>query len=234
MPDKNLPDKVDELLAEVVNKDPLTLASISAVPYFGGVLATFFSAKWLEIYQERTKVLFEQFTEHLNNLDEQAIRRDYFDTPEGMDLLIRAVEESSKTRNDDKRDLITRVLRGAVLNYGRGEYSPEEYLYLISNLTVQELRVARSIYYDRPNFKSEEDWQAWEDSVCAEISIGKEDLHMALSRLASAGLLAPVIAYTDDDAMGVIISPEAHSEEDTRYVITSVFEKLMRFLELGA
>jgi len=52
MGEKNLPAEADEILAEVLNKDPLVLASISAVPYFGSTLATFFSAKWLQIYQE--------------------------------------------------------------------------------------------------------------------------------------------------------------------------------------
>jgi hypothetical protein len=80
MEEKNLPDKVDELLTEVVNKDPIVLASLSAVTYFGGTIAAFFSAKWLNIYQERTKALFEQVTEHLSRLDEQAVRQDYFDS----------------------------------------------------------------------------------------------------------------------------------------------------------
>jgi hypothetical protein len=106
MEEKNLPDKVDELLTEVVNKDPLVLASISAIPFVGGPVATFFSGKWLQVYQERTATLLRQLSKHLSNVDEQAIRRDYFDAPKGMDLLIRAVEESSKTRSDEKRDLI--------------------------------------------------------------------------------------------------------------------------------
>ena len=156
MEEQNLPTKADELIAELANKDPLVLASISAVPYFGSTLATFFSTKWLAIYQERTAALFRKFGEHLNNLDEQTMKQDYFDTAEGIDLLIKAVEQSSRTRGEEKRDLIARILCGAIMDFEESEYSPEEYLYLLSALTVRELRVARSMYENRPEIKERE------------------------------------------------------------------------------
>lgn len=233
MADKNLPDKVDELLTEVVNKDPLLLASLSAVPYFGGTLATFFSAKWLEIYQERTDALLRQFSEHLSNLDEQAIRRDYFDTPEGMDLLIKATEASSKTRSDEKRDLIARILRGAASSQPPGSRSSEEYLNLVSDLTVQDLQVAHAIYRDRPNFEDSETWNRWEYMVGTEIGMDTEDLWLALRRLESAGLLRQIIGYkTKDGSLQIMGASVESGDEGTVYMITSTFEKLMRFLDL--
>jgi hypothetical protein len=75
----------------------------------------------------------------LATVDEQSIRRDYFETPEGFDLLIKAMDESRRTRSDDERDLIARILRGALIDH-EDEYSPEEYLNLLSDLTVQELK----------------------------------------------------------------------------------------------
>jgi predicted transcriptional regulator len=226
---KNLPDKVDELLTEVVNKDPLTLASISAVPYFGGVLATFFSAKWLEIYQERTKALFEQLAEHLNNVDEQAVRRDYFDTPEGMDLLIRAVEESSKTRSDNKRDLIARILRGAVLDYERGEYSPEEYLNLISDLTERELMVASSLYKTRPAWASS--IRMWASKTSRELELDTSDLEMILARLEARGLIqkSEMAAL---DVSGYPPENYKYAPKKSTIFISPMFRKLMDFLEL--
>lgn len=74
------------------------------------------------------------------NVDEQAIKRKYFEAPEGVDLLIKAMDESCRTRSDAKRDLIARILRGALVD-GESEYSPGEYLTLISDLAPQELVV---------------------------------------------------------------------------------------------
>lgn len=41
MEDRNLPDKADELITDLVNKDPLVQAAISLVPYVGGAVSTF-------------------------------------------------------------------------------------------------------------------------------------------------------------------------------------------------
>jgi hypothetical protein len=102
-----------------------------------------------QIVQERNAKLFEQLTKHLADVDEQSIRRDYFETPEGFDRLMKAMDESRRTRSDEKRNLIARILRGALID-GESEYSPEEYLNLISDLTPQELKVLRSAHRQRP------------------------------------------------------------------------------------
>lgn len=231
MDEQDLPSKLDELTTELLNKDPLTLAAISTIPYFGGTIATFFSAKWLTIYQGRTEALFQQFGEHLKNLDGRTIDKDYFDTDEGIDLLIKAVEQSTKTRSEEKRDLIARVLRGAVIDYKQDTYSPEEYLYLISDLTVQELRVARSIHEVRPKTRKES-WYEWEERVCNTVGIDKANLHMMVRRLGSTGLLQPITAGYEESKGIAMYVPEYG--EGGYYMVTEAFDKLMRFLQLDA
>lgn len=70
----------------------------------------------------------------------QAIRKGYFGTPEGYDLLIKALDESHKTSSKEKRELNARILRGAIIDFEQKKYAAEEYLHLISDLTLQELR----------------------------------------------------------------------------------------------
>lgn len=229
MDEKNLPDKVDELLTEVVNKDPITLASISAVPYFGGVLATFFSAKWLEIYQERTAELFRQFSEHLSDLDEQAIRRDYFDTPEGIDLLIKATEASSKTSSNKKRDFIARTLRGAMLDYGRGEYSAEEYLNLISDLTERELVAATFLYNEYRRNSRRTDLRttgirvdSWTRKLGRELGLDETDARIILTRLRTRGLVDIELEE----------NPVRKSNPTRLITVEPAFRKLIKLLEL--
>lgn len=231
MEEKNLPTKVDEFMTELLNKDPLVLASISAVPYFGSTLTTFLSAKWLTIYQERTKAMFDKFGEDLSELDEQSIKKDYFDTDEGIDLLIKATEQSAKTRSEEKRDLIARILCGAVMDHEVGEYSPEEYLNLLSDLTVRELRVARSLYEARPDVNLEGEWNRWEEKINTECGIDKPDLHMTLTRLSSTGLLQRVIARVDGSGATLINVYE--EDESDYYRVTQMFDKLMQFLQLA-
>jgi hypothetical protein len=228
--EKNLPAKADELLTEVLNKDPLVLASISAVPYFGSTLATFFSAKWLQIYQARTKSLFDKFGENLSELDRRTIKEDFFETDEGIDLLIKATEQSARTRSEEKRALIARILAGATsTDAGQGEYSPEEYLNIVADLTDKELEIARTIYTLQQNIsptelEPENKAETW--SLCAEEidkkhDIGANILPLLLNRLYSAGLL---------DLFYVLVP----GSPIPTYWVSPTFEKLMEFLRLEA
>lgn len=231
MREKNLPAKVDELITEMLNKDPLVTASISAIPYFGSTLTTFFTAKWLQIYQERTKELFDRFREYLNELDEQTIKKDYFDTEEGIDLLIKATDQSAKTRSEEKRTLIARILTGAASTYAwRGEYSPEEYLNIVADLTHKELEIARTIYTlqdgisptELESGNMAERWRLYEGEISKKHDIGVDTLPLLLNRLHSAGLL-------DSFYPSVWPSPNPHQPT---YWVSPAFKNLMEFLRL--
>lgn len=231
MEEKNLPDKIDELLTEVVNKDLLVLASLSAVPYFGSTMATFFSAKWLQVYQDRTDSLFRRFGEHLSTLDEQTIKRDYFDTPEGIDLLIKATEQSTRTGSEEKRDLIARILAGATSSHTeQGNYTPEEYLNIVASLTGKELEVARTIYDLQRNISSPleydadnkvEVWTLCAASVREQHAIEADDLPLFLTRITATGLIT--------------LSYEIYAGGDTvpTYWVTPTFDRLIAFLSLN-
>jgi predicted transcriptional regulator of viral defense system len=159
-----------------------------------------------EIVQERNKRLFQQLSEHLEAVDEQAIKKGYFETEEGFDLLIKALDESRRTRSEEKRDLIARILAGATLTEPEQDsYSTEDYLYLISDLTIQELRVARLIYEQRPD-TDDESWNAWEAETCATLDIDKAALHLALARLRSTGLLQRVNALRTSSVATILSS----------------------------
>jgi hypothetical protein len=215
---------------ERLNQDPYLLATISAVPVVGSSITQVLTGIGQQIVQERNKRLFEQLSKYLATVDERAITKDYFETPEGFDLLIKALDESRRTRSDEKRDLIAQILQGALVDYGHGEYSPEEYLYLISDLTVQELGVARLLYEDRPQIEADS-WNAWEEKACQIFGIDKEDLYMTLDRLSASGLLTPIDATDEGDFVRFYTR---HEGGGVFWAVSAAFEKLVRFLELDA
>jgi hypothetical protein len=223
-----------EAAIERLNQDPLLLAAISAVPVVGGSITQVLTWFGQEIVQERNKRLFQQFSEHLEAIDEQAIRKGYFETEEGFDLLIKALDESRRTRSEEKRDLIARILVGATLTEPEQDsYSPEDYLYLISDLTVQELRVARLMYEQRPN-TNEESWNSWEAEASATLGIDRTDLHMALVRLGSTGLLVLVTSGNDAEDEGTFWVDTPEYGKSGYYIVTATFDKLMKFLSLDS
>jgi hypothetical protein len=229
MDDEKVPSKLEAAI-ERLNQDPYLLAAITAIPYVGGSITQVLTGIGQQIVQERNAKLLAQLSERLANVDEEAIRQGYFETPEGFDLLIKAMDESRKTRSDNKRDLIARILRGAVLDYERGEYSPEEYLYLVSDLTERELEAASLLYRRRP--RSEMQLRAWFGKMSENFGLDDSDVEMILARLEARGL----IRYSELAALDT----SGYSPENRQYAprkstisISPMFRKLMGFLELG-
>jgi hypothetical protein len=179
--------------------------------------------------------VFVLLAHSLESLEARAVRKDYFETDEGFDLLLKAVEAARRTRSRDKREYYARILRGAVLDSERREYSPEEYLQLVADLTPRELMVARSLYRDRPEKEFEaqpggDAWTIWQGKVCGEVGLDVADLQLALGRLRSSGLLEEV-TVGEDKTQGFDYLIALEPGEIPSYRVSPAFEKLMRFLE---
>jgi hypothetical protein len=216
-----------ESVIQRLNRDTYLLATISAVPFVGGSITQIITGIGQEIVQERNKRLFEQLAEHLQAAREEAIRKDYFESPEGLDLLIRALEVSGKTRSEVKRDLIARILTGALsTDAGLSEYAHEEYLNMVASLTPKELEVARSIYDSQKDLSPQEldsdnRWDVWRlqaEMLREKHALDESDLTLLMNRLYSVGLV---------DLVYVLVPGSPLST----YWVSRTFRKLMRFLQ---
>jgi hypothetical protein len=112
-----------------------------------------------------------------------------------------------------------------MVNFEQKKHSAEEYFQLISDLTPQELKVARSLY-KAPLFLLEDAWEPWRDKVRHKNSVDEFDLSMILSRISAFGLIEPVLARVDGDDLIHFSRGEANHKA------TQSFEKLMKILEL--
>lgn len=191
-------------------------AILNAIPSVGGSLNELMAGKGQRMIEERRDNLLRLLAEHMEAIEADAVRKDYFQTPEGFDLLIQALDTSRRTRSEEKRDLIARILVGAATD-NSGEYSPEEYLSLISDLTVKELRVARSLYERRPEHG--DIYYIWHMHILEELDIDDADLRLILDRLQARGLCLNLLTPTPNTSR-VYRSPG--------------FVKLMEFLRIDA
>ncbi|MCA1716072.1 MAG: hypothetical protein LC781_04145, partial [Actinobacteria bacterium] len=203
---------------------------LKRMPLVGDSLTELAAGKGQQIIEARRDEFLQLLAQHLATLEEAAVRKDYFQTPEGFDLLVKALDEARKTRSKEKRDIYARILRGAIVDFEQGRYSAEEYLYLISDLTLKELRVARSLYKAPRSMLREEAWQSWRNKVCCETVIDKADLSMILSRISSFGLIESVVAGIDEEN-GFWVNVGDPGDAGF-YRVTPSFEKLMKFSEL--
>lgn len=231
MPEEKPPSLRESLETslEIIAEDPILRILLKRIPLVGDSLTEIAAGKGQQIIEARRDEFLELLAEHLATLKDQAVRKDYFQTPEGFDLLIKALDEARRTRSKEKRDFYARILSGAIVDFEQGRYSAEEYLYLISDLTLKELRVARSLYEAPRSMLREEAWESWRNEACREAGIDEADLSMILSRVSSFGLIEPVVVGLDESGFWV----NAGDPGDAGYYrVTPSFEKLMEFLEL--
>ena len=85
---------------------------MTRIPLVGDSLTELAAGKGQHIMEARRDEFLQLLAEHLAALEEQAVKKDYFQTPEGFDLLIKALDEFRRTRSKEKRDLYARILRG--------------------------------------------------------------------------------------------------------------------------
>jgi len=194
---------------------------------FGTVLSTWGIGQIDQIGKQRLREQFTALAEQLQTLEDRAVRRDYFETREGHDMLIKVLDEARRTRSRLKKKLYAQILKGAILDYDKKEYSSEEYLYLISDLTEQEIKVALAIYEEHLPLNAEV-WKTWAEKVGSQVGMDVADLRFALGRIVSSGLLDRVVWF--DAPSGGVDLYEPKEDEVGLYRGTPGFRKLMRFM----
>lgn len=171
--------------------------------------------------------------ERLETVEESAIDKKFLNSDEFFDLMMKFFDTTTKSRDETKRRMGARILTESAIVSSGEQYSPEEYLDLISDLTPRELAVARSLhkeqtakaYEDLEVSEAHEVWKAWQGSVQNEASIEGADLQLILGRLQSSGLILEDGALQPNG-----FGPPLPTAGPTFYWISPTFKKLMRFL----
>jgi hypothetical protein len=222
--------------ASVVYEDNIALrALVAAIPGIGGSLDMVLASEGQRVYRERIRKLIEamkdDMQERMETIENSTLDRDYLESEEFFDLVMRALDAAIKTRDEVQRRWYARILTESTIRSAREDHSPEEYLDLIASFTPLVLRVAQFLYTNMPRERYEsreaaevqEAWKRWQERVCAETSIDTADLQLILGRLSSSGLI------TEEGGLW----PQSFGpvDEPPLYWVSRGFEKLMQFLE---
>jgi hypothetical protein len=210
-------------------------AFVALIPGIGGSLDLVLASEGPRIYRERILKLItamkDDMQERMETIENSAIDKEYLESEEFFDLVMRAFDATIKTRAEAQRRVYARILTESTIRSARVGHSPEEYLDLIAALTPLELRLARALYTDMPRARYEsreaaevqEAWRGWQDKVCAEASIDRADLRLILGRLSSSGLIT--------EEGGLFPRDFGPRDDPPLYWVSLAFEKLMQFLE---
>lgn len=215
--------KATESATEIYSQSALLRAEICGIPFIGSSIDVLIGTRGQNIIQRRILSFIDKLKSEVATLEENKIDKEYLTNEEFFDLIFRAFEYSSRTKDDDKIELYAKILRGAVNLDNRDEYYPEEYLEVIKELTPFELKIARAIYEqqnDQPNEgENELQWarrKGW-DNLHVACGVSQEELRFLLLRIERTGLIKELTGGYYDYTGGV-------------YVITDMFRGIMKFI----
>ncbi len=222
----SLPQRVAKSLdkASLRYSDNIALrATINLIPTIGGSLDVIFSSRGQALAAQRLTQFIDDLRTEMRLLETRVVDKDYLESEQWVDLVMRAMEAAARTRDREKIRLYAKILKGAVSNRNLREFSPEEYLTILSEMTPLEIQVATSIYRqqsDRPQEgENELTWaqrKEW-DKIPERVSVSHDDMPFILIRLERTGLIKEITGAFWGYEGGV-------------YVVTEAFRKMMQFL----
>jgi hypothetical protein len=219
--------------SKVYADQTLVRAAINAIPFVGSSLDILLSSSGQNFVIKRIETLIAELNNQLGQLDKSKINHDFLETEEGFDLVVKAFNSASRTRQNEKLKLYAKIIKGA-LTEGKEyqEDDPELYLKIIEELSVKELRVAKCLYelkevkkknpeQDNPNGKQDgmtnDAW--WLSKQYPEFD--KDELVSIFIRLERTGLIKELVGSFLGYGGG-------------QYLVNPLFKKFIDFIgEIG-
>lgn len=216
--------------SKIYGDQTVVRALINAIPYIGGSIDILLSSSGQSFIQKRIERFIEELNRQVSQLGDNKINKDFLNTEEAFDLIIKAFNAASRTRQQEKLKLYSKIIKGA-LTEGREfeEDDPETFLRIIEELTVKELRVARHLYdlkeigkqnADSDNESKEDEGMSndafWLSKKYPEFN--KDELVSMLVRLEKTGLIKELVGTFIGYGGG-------------QYLINPIFRKFISFLD---
>jgi hypothetical protein len=225
---RSLIEQVKYLAEESIllyNDTSLIRSAIVQIPQIGSIIDIFLTSRGQQISYQRLLDLINDLQNEISEIQGKIDDLSFFESEDFYDLLIKAIEASLKTRHDEKREIYAKILASS---YNYDNSNSESYIDIISELSIEELIVAKKMYELRTTTKDrfgemkkeirgDKDIPVTDKDVLAylEIGIPKEDFEFILLRLQRSGLLKEQIG-------GMLVGYHGGT-----YDITEMFKKLM-------
>ncbi|PIF34537.1 hypothetical protein CLU81_5192 [Flavobacterium sp. 9] len=204
-------------------------AAINAIPQIGGSLDILLSSSGQNFVIKRIEEFVSELSHQIEQLDTSKINYDFFEKEEFYDLIIKAFNSASRTRQSEKLQLYAKIVKGALIEGAEYEEDdPELYLKIIEELSVKELRVAKFLYeiktlnsteleeVSKRNGENLNNDAALLSNLYPEFD--EDDLISVFVRLERTGLIKEMVGNYFGYAGGL-------------YDITPLFKKLLNFIE---
>jgi hypothetical protein len=165
-------------------------------------------------------------------IDVTKIDKDFLDSEEFYDFLMKTFESCARTRHIEKVKLYCKIFAHSVLIENLEERSStEDFIGFIDELSLKDLKLGIKMYEQQKDIPEKfglgkENTElnfvvtrGWHDlkSICR---LTEVEFRMSLSKLARSGLIKEIVGSYFDYIGG-------------HYIITPTFKRLMNFIQLG-
>ena len=209
--------------SEIYSSNSFVRAAITAIPYVGGSIDILLSNRAQSIFQKRIMFFIFSLAKELETLKVDEVNKEYFESDEGIDLLLKAFDAAIKTRNEEKLALYSKILRGASETKNKETNMGESFLTVLTELSIEEIQLAKILYEmqkSKPKkLENELIWVsgAWEHLPEKCTPIIRDNISFYLKRLERTGLIYEITGGYINYSGGI-------------YIISDTFIKLMEFL----
>jgi hypothetical protein len=195
--------------------------SITQIPIIGVAFDQITTGLSRDFQKRRFLEVIQLLRQEMNLIEESKVDKEFLKTEEFLDLIVKVVENSVKTRHKDRILLNCKILTGSLLKENNElRHSSEDLLVLVSDLSPIDIKVAREIYNqqkDKPDkFNVEDDDKhnelafviksGW-DNLQTKCNLNQTDFLLSLHKLSDANLINQIIGNYASYLGGKFITP---------------------------
>jgi hypothetical protein len=124
----------------------------------------------------------------MGSIEGNMINQNFLDSDDWFDLVVKAFDSAIRTRDWKKIKLYSKILLNSVIQSVREGHNPEDYLTVLTELTSNEIRVAKAIYEQQKDRPADEEeglqWakrKGWEN-LARECEFDEKDLDFFIKK----------------------------------------------------
>ena len=134
---------------EKYSEKSLIRSAISAIPYVGSTIDVILGTRGASIIQKRILAYIKVLEDQLNDLSENVVPKDYLNSEDFFDLIIKSFEIATKTRGENKLRLLSSVVKNSIVK--PANKMNEDLLYFIDNLNENDIAFMLFLNNNIPN-----------------------------------------------------------------------------------
>lgn len=202
---------------------------INGIPIIGSHLDLLLSIKGQETTQKRIELLIRYLTEQCQKIEERKVDKSFIDSDDFFDLTLQAVEAAARSRHREKIRLYASIIAGSVVIQDRSQNQPEDYLAVVSELSMREVSLVGAIKKLKRLEKNQEaplliGGGSLKYTALAEIAdLPFEDIEYLLVRIQRTGLVQRDTATRAGGSFGFEFTPLF--DKFTKYIDANSFSE---------